>query len=495
MSHSTNASLRGGEEKPSASISDLPNDLLKHCFSFIPGSYVTVAPVSRQFFSNYSTMDMDDSAIMLSAGSLLKIGRNKRTTADAVSNDVKLTEYCFIKNAPKEFMIEVCQSAALKGHKDILECANIFGIEFAEMIGEGIYLMEKLAKEGNLEMIQYFDDKDFGDFEEEEWFDIYARAQSSDHLHIMKWLFQERFRFSKSSSYMQSTIQAYEHVLEGVEAPRVTDTLCRKAAQNGNIEVLEYCHRNNFQFESDVGVASMLNKDKEQALATLKWLRRHGCPWEEDLCRAASSNDNLEALKWARNEGCPWDEDVIMDAAVGGNIAIIKYCLQNECPITEEVCNSAMCNEDHKNALEALKLLRSYSCPWDWMFCYHAIISCNFVAMLWAMRNGCPWTDDTFSLLVERGSVTTIEEVLQFFLQHESSMFIQTTGTLQMDPALVEAIDKRIFQSSNDYHIIEKLKLLCKYGYKWNENIIAEAAEQGRLRVLQWLQYKKTSNR
>ena len=131
----------------------------------------------------------------------------------------------------------------------------------------------------------------------------------------------------------------------------MTDILFRKAAQNGNIEVLEYCYRNNFQFESDICVASMLKKDKGQALATLKCLR-HGCPWEEDLCRAAASNDNLEALKWAKNEGCSWDKETIMDAAAGGNIAIFEYCLQNECPITEEVCNSAMCNEDHTRSFE-----------------------------------------------------------------------------------------------------------------------------------------------
>lgn len=58
-----------------------------------------------------------------------------------------------------------------------------------------------------------------------------------------------------------------------------------------------------------------------------------------------------------------------------------------------------------------------------------------------------------------------------------------------MAPAVVRAIDNRIFQQeSNDQCIIEKLKLLRKYGYKLNENTSAEAAKKGRLRVLQWLQ-------
>lgn len=94
------------EEMPSASISDLPNDLLKYCFSFIPGCYVTVAPVSRQFFSNYSTLGIHESAAFNSPDVLLKVGRNKRTTVDAVSNDVNLTEYAFINNAPEDFMLK-----------------------------------------------------------------------------------------------------------------------------------------------------------------------------------------------------------------------------------------------------------------------------------------------------------------------------------------------------------------------------------------------------
>lgn len=72
-------------QETSASISDLPNYLLKHCFSFISGSYITVAPVSRRFFSSYATISIDDSDTVNSADTLLKIGKNKRTTADALS--------------------------------------------------------------------------------------------------------------------------------------------------------------------------------------------------------------------------------------------------------------------------------------------------------------------------------------------------------------------------------------------------------------------------
>ena len=97
----------GSEEVPSASISDLPTDLLNYCFSFIPGSYITVAPVSRHFFSNYCTVGIPELSNMNSADPLLKIGRNKTTTEFGVSS-VELTELAILTDAPLKFIHRVC---------------------------------------------------------------------------------------------------------------------------------------------------------------------------------------------------------------------------------------------------------------------------------------------------------------------------------------------------------------------------------------------------
>jgi len=38
----------------------------------------------------------------------------------------------------------------------------------------------------------------------------------------------------------------------------------------------------------------------------LIYAHENGCPWNEDVCRYACTNDNLEILKYARENGCPW---------------------------------------------------------------------------------------------------------------------------------------------------------------------------------------------
>ena len=45
-------------------------------------------------------------------------------------------------------------------------------------------------------------------------------------------------------------------------------------------------------------------------LDTLKWLREHGCPWDENVTAVAAENGHFEMLKWLHEHGCPgWDAD------------------------------------------------------------------------------------------------------------------------------------------------------------------------------------------
>ncbi len=101
------------EEVPSASISDLPTDLLKYYFSFIPGSYIAVAPVSRHFFSNYCPVGVPELSNMNYADPLLKIGRNKTTTEFGVSS----VSRCSLEIYSQRLL------SALNGRQDIIDCA------------------------------------------------------------------------------------------------------------------------------------------------------------------------------------------------------------------------------------------------------------------------------------------------------------------------------------------------------------------------------------
>ncbi|GFH47591.1 hypothetical protein CTEN210_04066 [Chaetoceros tenuissimus] len=510
----------GGTEVPAASISNLPNDLLKHCFSFIPGQYVTVAPVCRQFFTSYCTVGLGDNDTVNSAEALLKIGKNKRTTADVVADDVLLFEHYITNNAPKEFIESVCCRAASRGRRDILEYAPIFGVDVRDILGGAeINWEEALAKEGNIDCLKYLHEK-FDCFTKELGFDrrlgsMINPAAEKGHVHILQWIYemtksnipsvriwdigviQKIVSFGKIEciKWCHNTFERsldfsdyVEHVastgnvdalkwLAQLDGNSISDqSLLADAARSGSIEMLEYCNQMSDSFLSVfVPALAMRNKDKDQSLEVLKWLRQHDCPWDEKTCCSLALRDNLNALKWARNEGCLWDADTFASAAGTGNIEILEYCLANRCPIDERACSVAARITNESKALETLKWLREHSFPWNERTCYAALEEENFSCLMFALQNGCPSTQGVFRRVMESDAIDAFEFYLDKVVEPDSPNDISF---------------KEIFTSSaSDSCLIKKLRLLRKYGHEWNESFCAWAAGIGNLNVLRWLRF------
>ncbi|GFH47597.1 hypothetical protein CTEN210_04072 [Chaetoceros tenuissimus] len=513
-----------GFEASTVSISDLPNDLLKHCFSFVPGSYITVAPVSKQFYRNYCTRGIDDSLTVLSTDILLKIGKNRRTTADAVSNDLQLTEYAFLNEAPEEFMNKVCHEAAEKNRVDILKCAHAFGIDIRD---DSQYLfgpceMGTIAEAGSLDVIKYLDDKlkhvrNHKRNNYDPWIEGAAR---NGHVHILEWLVEKdadclnecnaaraliyngrladvikrlkdkgalgTFSHDQHGSLAAETgsLEIFKYVIK--DDPMFNEEIFAGAALSGNIEKLEYCYHNSCPFDENTCSKALDNTDKDHALEVLKWLRHHKCPWNEETCSSAVRNDNLRALKWARHKGCPWNEQTFSNAAKRGNIEMLEYCRDNGCPMNATTCEMAVQNEDHVRALETLKWLRKHSCPWDEKTCVKAVDARNFDAMMYARSNGCAWGPSAFAEILSRESVQLVEYCLQN-QDHVSYQEARLSEDYSIEELLTDP-EPQFFKVS-ELQVIEKLKLLRKYGYVWNEKLCAGAAQHSRLRVLQWLKY------
>ncbi|GFH47660.1 predicted protein [Chaetoceros tenuissimus] len=269
----------GSEEVPSASISDLPNDLLKHCFSFIPGSYITIAPVSRHFFSNYCTVGVPELANVNSADNLLKIDQNKMTTAFGVSS-VELTELAILSNAPSKFIHRVCYRAALNDRKDIIDCALLYRVDFTEVSHDNFFgkLLLKLAKKGDLDMIKYIDNNFGKSFKSYlyVWRGIYRGAASKTHMHILKWLLERYPEFSLGADPFDGrqirnvpfcdavtvSVDVLQWTKENIEGFRFTEMIFRAASYHGNLEVLQYCHRNKCPSSQRSVGSCLLNKNK-----------------------------------------------------------------------------------------------------------------------------------------------------------------------------------------------------------------------------------------
>ena len=97
-------------------------------------------------------------------------------------------------------------------------------------------------------------------------------------------------------------------------------------------------------------------------LETLQWLRRQGCPWDEDTCGCAALHGRLECLQWARENGCPWSADEMCDdAAKHGHLAVLKWVRGQGCPWSEATTLKAAM----KGHLKCFRWLIYQGCPWN----------------------------------------------------------------------------------------------------------------------------------
>ena len=52
---------------------------------------------------------------------------------------------------------------------------------------------------------------------------------------------------------------------------------------------------------------------------------RTAVPGLPSVCRAAAQRGNLSVLKWLRQHGCPWDSPTSHDAAAGSHLELLKW--------------------------------------------------------------------------------------------------------------------------------------------------------------------------
>ena len=412
--------------EPSATMKDLPNEVMKNIFSFVgKGNYCFIGPVSKDFCFNYLTMDVIEDKFAHKMDCQLAIGKNKITTAEAASSSFELAEYCFFK-APDNFKKQVVKKAAVKGRKDIVEMGHAIGIDISESMSLGRIRnnVVKIAKAGDLEMLKLLQDN--GVDIKSNMSHILLAATNENQLGILKWLKKNNLCSSSENQSLlvcaaarsgRLSIIKWAKEVAGFNLPihLVNDAVVsgnldlikylrskeipwnehtfRFAVSSGNIALLQYLLESGCPHENPTICSNaVVNDDYEKAVRVLQWLHDQRIPWDENTCFTSARKGNLKALKFARLNGCPWSEACLKRAALSRSVEVVEYCLQNGCPIgNSDICRFAMHDKDHDQALRMLKLLRKFSVPWSAETCRLAATNGNFEALKWAVSTGCNW--------------------------------------------------------------------------------------------------------
>ncbi|KAL5239972.1 hypothetical protein ACI65C_007382 [Semiaphis heraclei] len=221
--------------------------------------------------------------------------------------------------------------------------------------------------------------------------------------------------------------------------PVVTLDVCSVAAYFGQLECLEYAHRQGVPWDVFTCVLAVLGEsyrcltfavengcpldrsDPVEAAVTignlrmLKYLHQNQCPWSSETCTFAALSGQLECLKYARDHGCSWNVRTCTAAVRMDKFECLKYAVENGCPMTttDPTYEAAMLGR-----LDMLKYLHEHGCPWSESMCIDVATGiAEYVKLLqdlqlthryriykhkqlleclvYAWKNGCPWPNAT----------------------------------------------------------------------------------------------------
>jgi hypothetical protein len=146
-------------------------------------------------------------------------------------------------------------------------------------------------------------------------------------------------------------------------------------------------------------------------LDILRWLRQHSCPWHSVTLMDAAACGHLDVMQWAIENGCPMSATVSHSAAEAGwegydeddSLETLKFLHKHGCPFDEETCLHAV----FSGQLKKLVWLRSppINCPWDAGTTETALRFCRWDMLKFALDNGCPYdpaTRETISTVASR---------------------------------------------------------------------------------------------
>ena len=132
-------------------------------------------------------------------------------------------------------------------------------------------------------------------------------------------------------------------------------------------------------------------------LVILKWLRQHSASWDEYSLIDAAACGHLDVMQWAIENGCPMTASVSHSAAEAGwegydeddSLETLKFLHKHGCPFDAETCQRAV----FSGKLEKLVWLRSppINCPWDADTTQAALHNCQWDMLKFALDNGCPY--------------------------------------------------------------------------------------------------------
>jgi hypothetical protein len=232
------------------------------------------------------------------------------------------------------------------------------------------------------------------------------------------------------------------------------------AAESGSTIKLQWLH---VRFGSRLPEDACNYAARSGSINMLKWLKQHGCVYDNASCRAAAAGAHTHVLQHLRDEGCEWDCWTCAAAAVHGHLSTLQWLYEQGCPWSaDRICGAAA----YSGSIEMLHYLKQQGCVFNAWTMRSAAVQGLLPVCQYLLAEGCPCDAQGCAAAAAKGYLETVR-----FLHESGCLWDAST------------ICSRAARSGS----IELLQYLKQQGCDFNEAVMSSAAEKGHTHMCQYL--------
>jgi hypothetical protein len=253
-----------------------------------------------------------------------------------------------------------------------------------------------------------------------------GRLADAETLHILRRAHMPWSVLVTLGAVLSGSLPRLRWFVDQLHAPLHSD-LTSNAAKFGQMEILAWLHSRGCRITLNtmIGAVQCVTPQHRQ-WQMIEYLHIvHGCPWHENLCRAAARVGNFKILKQLRAHGCPWDSQTVAAyAAETCDLDMFRWLLQQPDVVFDAYTMAIAAGVGH---LEPVQFLLAEGCLMDSKVLPMAVKGCHIEIVHWLHEHGCPWDIElSCTTAAETGSI----ELMAFTLDIAQAEYDDTSDEL-----------------------------------------------------------------
>jgi hypothetical protein len=392
------ARVHAADASASAILSDAA--ILERVFSFLPGNWLYLGRVCCAWMRTCKRMPVCEVHLM-----------DPYLYPEGVTCDWRTTLMCAVFQSPSRLRLAVDCGLALNHNRDYLQYmagwyADVPTLSLAEELGLTLSdsTVEGAAQSGHVSAMTFLVEERHCVASD----DAVGCAAKSGHVDMLVYLRGRGYQSTADTCYDATSagqLPALQYMLGDLTCtcmtiPSARCELCYwqknsrlwATARSGNIEMVDWI-RQEYHVAIDQDALTEAACSGQTAMCEFLVAYSQRNIWSTAACHRAAHHGQLGTLRWLHKHGCPWDTDVILiEAAVSWstNSTAVMQCLQQQGVVTTTAQLTDMLNAaGAHNRLHAAKRLRKLGAQWPAVLRHYRRGKWRDDTLAWARAEGC----------------------------------------------------------------------------------------------------------